>query len=53
MSGEPPKPVVQACDYCGENVRVNAVSPSECFCSAECCEKFYEERDHDRDRLGR
>lgn len=27
---------VQPCDTCGASVPVNAVSPSECFCSAEC-----------------
>lgn len=28
--------VTQPCDECGKPVAVNAVSPSECFCSAEC-----------------
>lgn len=26
----------QPCDTCGKPVQVHAVSPSECFCSAEC-----------------
>jgi endogenous inhibitor of DNA gyrase (YacG/DUF329 family) len=27
---------VQPCDVCGKPVEVHAVSPSQCFCSAEC-----------------
>ena len=30
------KGITQPCDACGHPVAVNAVSPSECFCSAEC-----------------
>jgi len=30
--------VTQPCDRCGKSVKVNAVSPSECFCSAECAD---------------
>jgi len=32
----------QPCDQCGQPVPVNAVSPSECFCSAECMDQWYD-----------
>jgi endogenous inhibitor of DNA gyrase (YacG/DUF329 family) len=35
--------IFQPCDYCGEPVEVHALSPSECFCSAQCCEDSAED----------
>lgn len=32
--------VERSCDQCGKPVPVNAISPSDCFCSAECHDAF-------------